>query len=754
MLLEIPPLEKSFQTMEKTLDNARKNLCRGLTVAEKVLYSHMEPTDYKKLERGTSNIFLRPDRVAMQDATAQMAILQFISTGIPEVAVPTTIHCDHLIQAHAGASRDLGTAITTNKEVYDFLRSAAMKYGIGFWSPGSGIIHQVVLENYAVPGTIMVGTDSHTPNAGGLGMIAIGVGGADAVDVMIDQPFITKMPKLIGIKLTGRLSGWTAPKDVILKVATMLTVKGGTGKIIEYFGEGARALSATGKGTITNMGAEVGATTSIFSYDESMEKYLMMTGRSPVAELCKKFSEHLVSDPEVEFDPEKYYDEIYEINLSTLEPHVVGPHTPDLGRTMSDMKTEVDDKGYPEKISAALIGSCTNSSYEDLTRSVSLVRQAKKAGLKLKTRLMVTPGSEKIFETIKRDGILQEFEDAGAVVLSNACGPCIGQWKRDDIKMGDENTILSSYNRNFAKRNDGNSATLSFISSPEVVVAVAFSGSLKFNPSTDVLKDKDGKDFKFEPPAGEVFPQNGYISKNSGYESPSMSGEVTIDSKSERLAFLERFPKQDPIKDYNNLKVLLKAKGKCTTDHISQAGPWLKYRGHLDNISNNLFLGANNAFTNSVGKGSNLMTGEKNIEFNKIARYYKEHGTGWVVIGDENLGEGSSREHAAMEPRHLGCRAFISRSYARIFEANLKKQGILPLIFTNKEDYHKIKEEDIITLKGLDNLSHNSTVTMSIMHEDGSTEIITLIHTLNQGEINWFYAGSALNYIGGLKKPQ
>lgn len=754
MLLEIEPIEKLYQSMEKILDGARKNLGRDLTVVEKILYSHMEPVDYSKLERGASDVFPRPDRVAMQDATAQMAILQFMSAQIPEVAVPSTVHCDHLIQAYVGADKDLAAGINTNKEVYDFLRSAAMKYGMGFWGPGSGIIHQVVLENYAVPGTMMLGTDSHTPNAGGLGMIAIGVGGADAVDVMTDQPFMTKMPKLVGIKLTGKLSGWTAAKDVILKVVIMLTVKGGTGKIVEYFGEGARSLSATSKATITNMGAEIGATTSIFAYDESMDEYLRMTGRSPIADLCKKYSEHLVSDPEVEANPEKYYDEVYEIDLSTLEPHLVGPHTPDLGRKISDLKSEVDEKGYPEKISAALIGSCTNSSYEDLTRSVSLVKQAKKAGLKIQSKLFVSPGSERIYETIKRDGILQDFEDVGAVVLTNACGPCIGQWKRDDIKTGDPNSILTSYNRNFAKRNDGNPETLCFISSPELVVAMAFGGSLKFNPLADTLKANGGADFKFDPPVGKVFPQNGFTSKKSGYEAPTKSGEVVIDPNSERLAFLEPFPKQDPITDYKDLRVLFKSKGKCTTDHISQAGPWLKFRGHLDNISNNLFLGATNAFTGATGKGTNLMTGDEDVELNKIARYYKEHGDGWVVFGEENLGEGSSREHAAMEPRHMGCRVFISKSYARIFEANLKKQGILPLTFTNMDDYDKIQANDKVTVESLDNLSQGSQVTMKVVHEDNTTEELTLAHTLNQDEMGWFRAGSALNYIGEQKRKQ
>lgn len=752
MLMELGPIEKLYQSYEKVLDRARKNLGRDLTVVEKNLYAHLPAdTDYSKLERGISDIFLKPDRVAMQDATAQMAILQFMSAKMPKVAVPTTVHCDHLIQAYTGAMADLKAAEETNKEVYDFLRSAAMKYGMGFWKPGSGIIHQVVYENYAVPGAMMIGTDSHTPNAGGMGTIAIGVGGADAVDVMTGQPFMTKMPKLVGIHLKGELNGWTASKDIILKVATMLTVKGGTGKILEYFGEGARSLSATGKGTVTNMGAEIGATTSTFGYDEKMDPYLRATDRGPIADLCKQYAEHLQSDPSIQNDPEKYYDEYYEIDLSALEPHIVGPHTPDLGREISAMSDEVDAKGYSEPISAALIGSCTNSSYEDMTRSISLVRQAKKAGLKPKSNLMVTPGSETIYQTIIRDGILNEFEEAGATVLANACGPCIGQWKRDDMKKGDKNSILTSYNRNFAKRNDGNPETLGFISSPEIVVAMAYGGSMKFNPLKDTLKDKDGNNFKFEPPAGEVLPSSGYTAQDGGYEAPANSGEVIISPTSERLAFLEPFPKMDPVKDYQDLPVLFKAKGKCTTDHISQAGPWLKFRGHLDNISNNMFLGAVNAFHPETGHGNNPVTGEENQELNKIARSLKESGTGWVAFGEENVGEGSSREHAAMEPRHMGCRAFVANSYARIFEANLKKQGVLPFTFVNKADYEKIQAKDKLTFVGLDNITPGKPVIMNVKHEDGSSESMELNHTLNDDQVKWFNAGSALNFVGSQK---
>jgi len=751
MLLESGPIEKLFNSLEEKHVKARANLGRPLTVVEKILYSHMDDCDYSKIERGASDILLQPDRVAMQDATAQMAILQFMSANIPEVAVPSTVHCDHLIQAYIGADKDLVAAEDLNKEVYDFLRSAAMKYNMGFWKPGSGLIHQVVYENYAVPGTMMFGTDSHTPTAGGLGVIAIGVGGADAVDAMTGQGFTTKMPKLVGIKLKGKLKGWTASKDIILKVATMLTVKGGTGKILEYFGEGARSLSATGKGTVTNMGAEIGATTSTFGYDEQMDPYLRATDRTPVADLCKQYAPHLQSDPEVENDPEKFYDEYHEIDLDQLEPHIVGPHTPDLGRSISTMAKEVDEKGYPAEISAALIGSCTNSSYEDMTRSVSLVRQAKDAGIDVKTNFLVTPGSEQIYETIKQDGILGEFEEVGATVLANACGPCIGQWKREDKKKGEANSILTSYNRNFAKRNDGNPETLGFISSPELVVAMAFSGSMKFNPLTDSLKDKDGNDFKFKPPTGDVLPSNGYSSKDSGYEEPTKTGEVVIDPSSERIAFLEPFPKQDPIEDYKDLPLLIKTQGKCTTDHISQAGPWLKFRGHLDNISNNMFLGATNAFTGGTGTGNNPVSSEKDVEINKIARSLKDDGLGWIAVGDENIGEGSSREHAAMEPRHMGGRAFIAKSYARIFEANLKKQGLLPLTFSNKDDFEKIQEKDRISISGLDALTQGGALTVHIKHEDGSNDEISVEHSLNEQEIQWFYHGSALNYVGSQK---
>ncbi len=751
MLLESAPIEKLFKSLEAIHEKARKNLGRSLTSVEKNLYSHMDDTDYSKLERGSSDVVLSPDRVAMQDATAQMAILQFMSAQMPEVAVPSTVHCDHLIQAAVGADKDLIAAEELNREVYDFLRSAAMKYNMGFWKPGSGIIHQVVYENYAVPGTMMVGTDSHTPNAGGMGMIAVGVGGADAVDVMTGQGFTTKMPKIVGIRLKGKLNGWTSAKDIILRVATMLTAKGGTGKIVEYFGEGAKALSATGKGTVTNMGAEIGATTSTFGYDDQMDPYLRATGRALIADLCKQYADHLQADPEVENDPEKFYDEYHEIDLDQLEPHIVGPHTPDLGRPVSAMSAEVDEKGYPAELSSALIGSCTNSSYEDMSRSVSLVRQAKAAGIKLKSNFLVTPGSEQVYETIKQDGILGEFEEAGATVLANACGPCIGQWKREDKQKGEPNSILTSYNRNFAKRNDGNPETLGFISSPELVVAMAFGGSMKFNPMTDTLKDKDGNDFKFDPPAGDVLPANGYSSKDSGYEEPTKSGEVVISQTSERLAFLEPFSKQDPVNDYKDLPLLLKAQGKCTTDHISQAGPWLKFRGHLDNISNNMFLGATNAYTGGTGTGNNPVSGEKDVELNKIARNLKDQGLGWVAVGDENIGEGSSREHAAMEPRHMGARAFIAKSYARIFEANLKKQGVLPLTFTSKDDYEKIQEKDRITINGLDQLAPGGSLTVLLSHEGGDSDEIFVGHTLNEQEIQWFYHGSALNYVGSQK---
>ena len=747
MLVEIEPIKKLYESLEGIHETMRKRLGRGLTLAEKVLFSHMKDYETADIDRGVSDIEIWPDRVAMQDATAQMALLQFMTAGMDKAAVPSTVHCDHLIMAKNGSDSDLPAAIDLNKEVYDFLRSVAQRYGMGFWKPGSGIIHQVVLENYAVPGTMMIGTDSHTPNAGGLGMIAIGVGGADAVDVMTGQAFGVRMPKLVGIHLKGKLSGWTSPKDVILKVAQMMTVKGGTGKIVEYFGEGAESISCTGKGTITNMGAEIGATTSMFGCDASMVKYLEITDRKEIAELVKKYAQHLKADDEVLKDPSKYYDEVHEIDLSTLEPQIAGPHTPDLVRSISEMSADVDKSGYPEEMSAGLIGSCTNSSYEDLSRAVNLVRQGLAKGLKMKADFLVSPGSERIFETIKRDGILEDLEKVGGVVLANACGPCIGQWQREPEKFAKANNIITSFNRNFKKRNDGSENTNGFIGSPETVVALSFSGNMRFNPITDTIKAPDGSDFKFEPPTGEELPANGFTSKDSGYEAPTGGGDVVVNPSSDRLALLDPFTEPDLSKDFKELPVLVKALGKCTTDHVSPAGPWLKYRGHLDNISKNMYLGAVNAFTNETGAGTNALTGETGKQFHEIARDYKAKGLGWVVIADENYGEGSSREHAAMEPRHLGGRAVIARSFARIAEANLKKQGVLPLWFENKADYDKVKATDRISINDIESIAPGSTLSIDIKHEDGSVDKATVSHTLNDIQIKWFKGGSALNYL-------
>jgi len=751
MLIDLEPIEKLYESLENVHSKARERLGRSLTLAEKILFSHMAEFENTPLDkRGETDVYFYPDRVAMQDATAQMAILQFMLAGKENVAVPTTVHCDHLIQAYQGAGEDLKHAIHENNEVYQFLRSSSKKYGIGFWEPGAGIIHQVVFENYAYPGAMMIGTDSHTPNAGGLGMIAIGVGGADAVDVMVGEPWLLRMPKLIGIHLKGEMDGWTAPKDVILKVADLLTVKGGTGKIIEYFGPGARSISGTGKGTITNMGAEVGATTSIFPFDERMVKYLNATERGEVATLAQKYEEFLRPDDDVEQNPEDYYDEIYEIDLSNLEPHIVGPHTPDLARPISELGKDTDENDYPAEIREALIGSCTNSSYEDLTRAATIARQAAEHGLKTKSGFMVTPGSERIFQTIKRDGILEDFENVGGTVLANACGPCIGQWKREGIGEDEANTIVTSFNRNFKGRNDGRASTHAFIGSPEIVVAMAFGGDLHFNPLTDELEAPDGTKFKFEPPVGEELPQKGFESKDSGFIPPAEDGpdvEVIVDEESDRIALLDPFNKWELPDDFQDLAILVKAYDKCTTDHISPAGRWLRYRGHLDNISNNLFIGAVNAFSKETGEGLDQLADERGTGFSDIARHYKKEGLGWVAVGDENYGEGSSREHAAMEPRHLGCRAVIAKSFARIAETNLKKQGILPLWFVNKEDYDKLQEKDRLTIKGLDSLAPNEQVTVVAEHEDGSTDEFRTTHTLSEQQVNWFYAGSALNYI-------
>ncbi len=741
----------AYAKIAANLAVVRKRLGRPMTYAEKVLLGHLDNPEKAGLEPGKSYLYLRPDRVAMQDATAQMAILQFMQAGRPSVAVPTTVHCDHLILAYAGAAKDMAAALDSNREVYDFLATASSKYGIGFWKPGAGIIHQVVLENYAFPGGLMIGTDSHTPNAGGLGMFASGVGGADAVDVMAGFPWEVLYPKLIGVRLTGELSGWASPKDVILKLCGILTVKGGTNRVVEYFGPGVKSLSCTGKATITNMGAELGATTSIFPFDRRMDAYLRGTGRSPLADLARRHPDLLESDPEVEKAPETFFDRVVDIDLSTLEPHIVGPHTPDLARTVSQMSAAVKKEGYPDHLAYALVGSCTNSSYEDMGRAAELADQARAAGLKVVTPLLVTPGSEQVRATIERDGQMASFQAVGATVLANACGPCIGQWKRDDLKPGESNSILSSFNRNFPKRNDGNATTLSFLASPETVVAYAFAGRLSFNPLTDALP-VDGTVFKFSPPQpAPDLPPKGFIKDEHGYVPPAANGEgvaVKVVPNSERLQVLAPFPPWDG-KDYVELPVLLKAKGKCTTDHISPAGPWLRFRGHLDKISDNMFNGAVNAFTGEAGKGKNLVSGEGGLSFSKIAREYKAKGIRWVAVGDENYGEGSSREHAAMSPRFLGAAAVISRSFARIHESNLKKQGILPLTFAAPADYDKVEETDRVSLLGLKDLAPGKPVRGVLHHADGTSEEIQLRHTLNQEQIEWFKAGSALNVLKG-----
>jgi aconitate hydratase len=726
----------------------RRRLGRPITLAEKVLLSHLDDIEGQELERGVSYGAFRPDRVAMQDATAQMALLQFMAAGRKEAAVPSTVHCDHLIRAQTGAGEDLERALGENAEVYEFLRSVSAKYGIGFWKPGAGIIHQVVLENYAFPGGMMIGTDSHTPNAGGLGMVAVGVGGADAVDVMVGLPWTVRMPKIIGVKLTGKPSGWTAPKDVILKLAGILTVKGGTGAIVEYFGEGTAALSCTGKATITNMGAEIGATTSIFPFDDRMAGYLRVTERAELADLATERAEFLVADPEVFADPERFYDRIVEIDLSTLEPHLVGPHTPDLARPVSQMARDAKENDYPEELSAALIGSCTNSSYEDMDRAASLARQAVEAGLRVKAPFYVTPGSEQIHQTIKRDGQMEVLEKAGGVVLANACGPCIGQWNRTDIREGERNSIVTSFNRNFRRRNDGNAETLSFIGGPEIVTALAFAGRLTFDPTREAIPLPEGGEFRFEEPRGRELPEEGFVADPEGYVAPAEDGEsleIAVASDSERLQILEPFAPW-PGTDFEGLPVLMKAEGKCTTDHISAAGPWLRYRGHLDRISDNMFLGAVNAFTGESGQGKNVLTGET-AKFQEVARAYKVQGMRWIAVGDENYGEGSSREHAAMSPRFLGAAAVLVKSFARIHETNLKKQGVLPLTFADKDDYDKVRENDRVDITGLTELAPGSTVTVVLRHDDGTTDTIACHHTLNAEQIEWFQAGSALNWI-------
>ena len=741
--------EKLYKNLEGKLGRAREVSGRGLTLTEKTLYSHMKPEDIKPYTRKESNVDLYPDRVAMQDATAQMAILQFMSSGVQSVQVPTTVHCDHLILAHKGVEDDLPISKITNKEVFDFLSSSAKKYGMGFWNPGAGIIHQVVLENYAFPGGLLIGTDSHTPNGGGLGMLAIGVGGADAVDVMVGLPFGLKWPGIIGIKLTGKLSGWASPKDVILRVMKELTVKGGTGSVVEYFGDGADSISCTGKATICNMGAEHGATTSTFPFTLRMSDYLRTTDRSNIADLAEEYSGFFRADDEVYAEPEKYYDSIIEINLSELEPLVCGPHTPDKVRSISDFHDEVDREDYPDNIKFALIGSCTNSSYEDMGRAAAVAKDAVAKGLKLAIPLLVTPGSNLIEDTIKRDGQMKALTDAGATVLANACGPCIGQWKRTDIKKGERNTIITSYNRNFRARNDGNVETLSFIGSPEIVTALAFSGHLSFDPLKDKLKTPSGQDVTLAEPSAEELPSAGFAGHSKGYVPPpeGRSGvEVVIHPESERLQALTPFAPWDG-NDYVDVPLLLKASGKCTTDHISPAGHWLKYRGHLDRISDNTFSGAVNAFDGSAGTGKNLFTGESGINYSDIARDYKKRRVSWVVVGDENYGEGSSREHAAMSPRFLGAVAVIVRSFARIHETNLKKQGIIPLTFVNPSDYEKFCEDDKISITGLDKLAPGRNISVTIKHSDGTEEEIEARHTMSEQQIEWFRAGSALNKI-------
>jgi aconitate hydratase len=748
MVFDLDLIKKLYGKLPAKVDAARKLVGKPLTLAEKILYAHLFETPTHAYERGKDYVDFAPDRVAMQDATAQMALLQFMTCGRDKVAVPSTVHCDHLIQAKTGAAADLATALDVNKEVYDFLASISNKYGIGFWKPGAGIIHQVVLENYAFPGGMMIGTDSHTPNAGGLGMVAIGVGGADAVDVMAGLPWELKMPKLIGVKLTGKLSGWTSSKDIILKVAGILTVKGGTGAIVEYFGEGADSLSATGKGTICNMGAEIGATCSIFPYDAKMSAYLKATGREEVAALADGIRDYLRPDREVCADPAKYYDQVIEINLSELEPHVNGPFTPDLAWPISKFAEAVRANNWPERLEVALIGSCTNSSYEDISRSASLARQAINKKLKTKAEFTITPGSETVRHTIEKDGFLKTFDEIGGVVLANACGPCIGQWARHIDDPNRKNSIITSFNRNFAKRNDGLASTHAFVASPEIVTAFAIAGDLTFNPLKDKLKNDKGEEVMLDEPTGVELPPKGFSVDDPGYQAPAKDGknlQVVVKSDSQRLQLLEPFAAWEGT-DLKGLKLLIKAKGKCTTDHISMAGPWLKFRGHLDNISNNMLIGAVNFFNEKTDSVKNELSGQYG-PVPATARAYKAAGVGSVVVGDENYGEGSSREHAAMEPRHLGVRAIVVRSFARIHETNLKKQGMLALTFANKEDYEKVQEDDSVDITGLTSFAPGKALTMVLHHKDGSTDNIILNHTYNQAQIGWFKAGGALNVI-------
>jgi len=749
MAFDIDMIKKVYENMPSRIEAARKQLGRPLTLAEKILYSHLHADQkFQNFERGKSYVDFAPDRVTMQDATAQMALLQFMQAGRPKVAVPSTVHCDHLITAKDNSQPDLERAVKVNQEVYDFLASVSNKYGIGFWKPGAGIIHQVMLENYAFPGGMMIGTDSHTVNGGGLGMIAIGVGGADACDVMAGLPWELKWPKLIGIKLTGKLNGWCSAKDIILKVAGILTVKGGTDKIIEYFGEGAQSLSCTGKGTIANMGAEVGATTSTFGYDESMERYLRATNRADVADLANKIRPHLTGDPEVYAEPRNYFDEVIEINLNELEPYVNGPFTPDLATPISQMKKVATEKGWPMNIKAGLIGSCTNSSYEDIARAASLARQAAEKKIKAKAEFNITPGSQLVRFTIERDGFIADFNKIGGNVFSNACGPCIGMWDRAGAEKKEKNTIVHSFNRNFAARQDGNANTHAFVASPEITTAFAIAGDLGFNPLTDTLINEEGKAVKLDPPTGDELPQKGFAVDDPGYLAPAADGskvEVKVSPTSDRLQILAPFKPWEGT-DIHGLKLLIRVKGKCTTDHISMAGPWLKYRGHLDNISNNMLIGAINSYNEKPNSVKNQIDGTYN-EVPKVQRAYKAAGIGSIVVGDENYGEGSSREHAAMEPRHLGVRAVLVKSFARIHETNLKKQGMLALTFVNKEDYLRIEEDDTVDIIGLTSFAPGKPLVVVFNHKNGSKDEIQAHHSYNAQQIEWFKAGGALNII-------
>jgi aconitate hydratase len=749
MAFDIELIKKVYADLPNKVAEARSALGKPLTLTEKILYTHLHPeSPLRQYGRGKDYVFFQPDRVAMQDATAQMALLQFMMAGRDNVAVPSTVHCDHLILAETGADADLARANDQNKEVYDFLSTVSDKYGIGFWKPGAGIIHQIVLENYAFPGGMMIGTDSHTPNAGGLGMVAIGVGGADAVDVMAGMPWELKMPKVIGVKLTGKLSGWTSPKDVILKVAGILTVKGGTGAIVEYFGEGARSMSCTGKGTICNMGAEIGATTSTFGYDESMSRYLKATDRTEVAELADRVAEHLTGDEEVYANPEQYFDRVIEIDLSTLEPHINGPYTPDRAFPISEFAAAVDKFEFPPVLEVGLIGSCTNSSYEDLDRAANIAKDAAEKGLKAKSEFTVTPGSEQIRFTVERDGILQAFENVGGVVLANACGPCIGQWARHTDDPDRANSIITSFNRNFAKRNDGNPATRSFVASPEIVTAMAISGSMKFNPLTDTLTNEAGEEVKLEAPHGYELPPTGFAVEDAGFQAPAEDGsgiEVKVNPNSDRLQLLEPFK---PIKpeQVRDMRVLIKAKGKCTTDHISMAGPWLKFRGHLENISQNCLIGAINYFNEKTNTVLNYVADEY-MAVPESAITYRDNGIGQIVVGEENYGEGSSREHAAMEPRFLGVHAVLVKSFARIHETNLKKQGMLALTFVNPADYDKIRQDDKVSITDFSEMAPGRNLTVKLDHADGSSDTFEVAHTYNAAQIDWVRAGSALNKI-------